>query len=401
VFGDQVGPAQLGHQAAGRRHRDAGQARRRRRGEVRPGVQAEEPEQPGRRVAQRPVRPGEHGADVGGLVRPLEHVEAAGGIAQLGGERRQRLAGVDGGPGGDHGQREGKPGAPGDDLVDRVRLGVDAARADPPGQHRPGLVGGEHVEGEQVRALGGDQGGEVGPAGHDGGAAGRAGQERSDLGRVACVVQYDQDAPAGQQAAVQRHLPVGLGRHPLRRYAQRLQEAAYRLGRVHRGLGRVEAAQVDVELSVGEPVGHPVGPVQGEGGLADSGGAGDGADGGRRRPLPRVGGQDGVELAQLPRPAGESADVRRKLSGNGGRFGARGRLGGWLGGRTIRDAAPQDPPVEDLERVARFGAEFLAQHPAGVLEDREGLRRPAGLDERTHQPGPELLPERVLHHQAA
>ena len=106
-------------------------------------------------------------------------------------------------------------------------------------------------------------------------AAGRAGQQRPDLLGVAGVVQHDQHPPAGQQAAVAagalvRARPGCPGR--ARPSARR--NPAQRVGGGHR-LAGVVAAQVHVQLPVGEPVGDLVRPVHGQRGLADPGGAAD------------------------------------------------------------------------------------------------------------------------------
>jgi hypothetical protein len=68
----------------------------------------------------------------------------------------------------------------------------------------------------------------------------------------------------------------------------------------------VEAAQIDVQLSVDEAVRDPVGPVQGQRGLADAGAAGDRGDcdrGGRRTRA----GTDRVEGSEFAVPAGEGS----------------------------------------------------------------------------------------------
>jgi hypothetical protein len=61
----------------------------------------------------------------------------------------------------------------------------------------------------------------------------------------------------------------------LRRHRQRVQQATHRLRRVHHLLGRVEPAQVDVELAVREMVGDLVRPMDREGRLAHAGGSAD------------------------------------------------------------------------------------------------------------------------------
>ncbi len=71
-----------------------------------------------------------------------------------------------GGARGDDRQGERQPGAPRDDLVDRVRCGAGPVGSDPPGEQLARLAFGEHVEHDRVRSLGDDQAGEPVAAGH-------------------------------------------------------------------------------------------------------------------------------------------------------------------------------------------------------------------------------------------
>ena len=167
---------------------------------------------------------------------------------------------------------------------------------------------------QRVGALGGDQAGELVAAGHHHQAARRAGQQRADLVGVAGVVEHDQHPPAGQQAAVQARpapsRPAGIrcGGTPSASRNPRTASAGSSAAP-----GRVEAAQVDVELAVGEPVGDPVRPVHGQGGLADAGRAGRSRRYRRGRRRCRAA-QQGVEVAQVRHPAGERGDVGWELS---------------------------------------------------------------------------------------
>ena len=70
--------------------------------------------------------------------------------------------------------------------------------------------------------------------------------------RVLCVVQHEQHAAAGQQAAVQTILPVRIGGDALGRNTERDQEPMHGLdGRDGRtGRGRPEPAQVNEQLPV-------------------------------------------------------------------------------------------------------------------------------------------------------
>src|SRR6266581_5192056 len=154
---------------------DAGQAGGGGCGDVGAGVQAEPAEQGGGVGAQGVVGPGEHGPYIGGGVVGREGIQSAGGVAQFGGQPGERELGAGGGAGGGDGQREGQPGAAGDDLADRGGLGRDPAGAEPGGQQVTGLARGEQVQAEGAGAFGGDQASEPAAAGDQGQAAGRAG----------------------------------------------------------------------------------------------------------------------------------------------------------------------------------------------------------------------------------
>jgi len=122
LLGEQVRAGQLGQRRAGPVRLDRGEAGRGGEADVRPRVQAQQPEQPRRGGAQRAVGPREHRADVGGQVTPIEGIERAGRLAQLGGEDSQREAGAGRGAGGGDGQGQRQPRAAGDDVIDRCWL---------------------------------------------------------------------------------------------------------------------------------------------------------------------------------------------------------------------------------------------------------------------------------------
>jgi hypothetical protein len=278
VLRHQVRAGQLGQQRARLRQRRAGEARDRRRGDVRARVQAQQPEQPGRLVAQLQVRPREHGAHVGGDVGAAEHVQAA----QFVGNRGQREPGMRRGPRGDHGERQRQPGAPGHDPLDGGRLGGDPPVADALRDQLARLVDRHQIEDDGHRALADDQPAQRLPAGDHGEAAPGTGQQRPHLLRVAGVVEDHQHPALGEDAAVQRHLRLEAGRDPARRHLERVEQRAHRLGRGHRRGGRVEAAQVDEQLAVREAGSDPVRPVHRQRGLPDSGRARDDDDRNRR-----------------------------------------------------------------------------------------------------------------------
>lgn len=148
-------------------------------------------------------------------------------------------------------------------------------------------------------------------AGDDGQAAVRGGQQRTHLLGVAGVVQHDEDASPGQESAVRRGLRVQFRGNVTHGHAEGVEQGTQRLGRAHRRPAQVEAAQIDVDLSVREAGSETVGPVHGEGGLADAGHA---ADNDRLRGLGGIGYQ-AVETFQLGAPAGEGTQVPGQLRG--------------------------------------------------------------------------------------
>ena len=81
VLGHQVGAGQLGEQPACLPQLDSGQAGGRPDRDIGPGMDAEQPEEPGGGRAERQVGPGEHRPDVGGRLAAGEHVEAVPGLA--------------------------------------------------------------------------------------------------------------------------------------------------------------------------------------------------------------------------------------------------------------------------------------------------------------------------------
>jgi hypothetical protein len=97
------------------------------------------------------------------------------GVAQMLGQGAQRGVRVQGGVRRDQGQGEGKPGTRGDDLVDGVGFGGGPVDAEPAGEELACFVGGEQVQGDRVRGVGGYQAGELVAAGGQDQAAGGPG----------------------------------------------------------------------------------------------------------------------------------------------------------------------------------------------------------------------------------
>jgi hypothetical protein len=385
VLGDQVRAGELGQQRPHLRDRDASEAGGGAGREVGAGVEPEQPEQLRRASAEGVVGPGEHRPQVGGGVPGVELVEAVAGLAELVGQGGERELWVGGGAGGDDGQRQGQPRAAGDELVGGVGFGDDPVVAEPAGQQLHGFVAVEQVEGERLGASG-DQARELVAAGHQQHAAGCAGQQRGDLVGVAGVVQQDQHGFAGQQAAVQACLGRQADGDLLRRHLQRVQESPYRLGGYHRRPGRVEPAQVDVQLAIGEPVGDPVRPVDRQGGLADASGPGDHGDHHRaRRRLVGVVEQP-VQRLQRHLAAAERVGVGGELPWH---HPSRWRTA-WQPGRPAGEQVGVDP----LQLRAGVGAELLGEADPDRLVPLQRLGRPAGPLQNHQQAHPQRLPQR-------
>jgi hypothetical protein len=174
------------------------------------------------------VRPGQHGAYVGGRVPSAERIEIGlvVGAAQLPGQVRERDGRVQHGPRGHDHERQRQRRAPGQDLVDRDRVVGEPVPAQPVPQHPGRLRGAEQVQRQRVRALRGDQPGQLVAAGHHDQAGGRSGQQRAYLFGVGGVVQHDQHPAVRQQAPVRADLGLQPGGHPAGRDVERLQEAA-------------------------------------------------------------------------------------------------------------------------------------------------------------------------------
>ena len=153
-----------------------------------------------------------------------------------------------------------------------------------------------------MRAVRGDQRGELVAAGHQHQALRRAGQQRPYLFGITGVVEDHEDPPVGQQAAVQGGLRAQPGRDALRRYDQGVQEVPDGLGGLQQQPVRVEAAQVDVQLAVGKSLAYVVCPAHHEGALAHPRGTGHRRDDDRPLRLLRQG-QQAVQLAQFAFPA--------------------------------------------------------------------------------------------------
>ena len=139
-------------------------------------------------------------------------------------------------------------------------------------------------------------------------------------------------------------------------------------------LAGVVAAQVHVQLPVGEALGHLVCPLHGQRGLAHPGGAADRRNYDRRRFLIGVVQQPG-QLLQLTAPAGEVPDPGRQLAWHG-RSGAA-RHGPHWRWSVQHGVSGQHPLMQLPEPGSRLGPEFLDQHLPGVSVGGQGLPLPA------------------------
>ena len=209
------------------------------------------------------------------------------------------------------------------------------------------------------------------------------------------------------------HLLVPVRRNPLPGHPQPVQQLPDGLSRAQRIAVVVEAAQIHIELAVGEAVPDPVPPVHGEGGLADPGRAADRRDGhgpgrvlGRLRGGARAGRQQGVQPGQFLVPSAEPAHHMRQSGGHprqrgvGGRLGGAGRYGRFGDGNRVRPALlrhgqrrvlAQDALVHPAQLGPRVDAEVVGEPMARGLVQLQRLRLPFAAVQRRHQ-----LPYRPL-----
>src|SRR5262249_37064509 len=116
------------------------------------------------------------------------------------------------------GQRQRQPGAVLDQLVNSVRFVADTLGTEAGGEQLPGLGDAEQVQGDGVGAVDRDQTGEPVAAGDDRQTVWPGGQQGAYLLGVAGIVEQDQDALVGQEAAVQSDLRIEVGGDPVDRY---------------------------------------------------------------------------------------------------------------------------------------------------------------------------------------
>ncbi len=246
-------------------------------------------------------------------------------------------------------------------------LRTNPLRADDVAAQPLGLVGRQRVERQPAGALAGDQSGEPVPAGDHDQTTGAAGQQRAHLPGRFGVVEHEQQPPARRGRPVQPGCLVEVGGDLVD--AERVQELPQPLGRLQRRRRGV-AAQVEMELAVGEPAGDPVGPVDRQGGLAHPGRPGDHHDrhGGGVRV---VVGQQRVEPAQLVVAADEPGDVSGQLRRDRRRGVGAGRR--HRAGRVQRRVGEEHGLLEPLQLHAGLDAEPVDQPRAKRPVGRQGV----------------------------
>jgi hypothetical protein len=129
-------------------------------------MQAEQPEHPCRRLAEAAVGPGKHGPDAARLVPGVERIESARGVTQLLHQCGERQARMHRGPGGGDRHCKRQPRAEQREFAGHAGLGGDPFRPKTSCQQLTGIWRAEQVQRNRVRALGGDQAGELVAAGH-------------------------------------------------------------------------------------------------------------------------------------------------------------------------------------------------------------------------------------------
>ncbi len=394
VLGEQMRTDQLFQQVASLSAAQAGETGGGRDADVGTRVHAKQPEHAGRFWVQRPIGPGEHGPGIGDAVSAGQGVEPAADVAEFAGQGNERVPRAQGRLGGGDVQCQRQPGAQADELLDRLRFGGRPPGAQATGQQRPGIVVLQQVKEQRLSPFDRDQAGQLIAAGDQDQAAGSARQQRPHLPGIASVVEQDEHALAGQPAAVQIDLRVHCRGDGRRRYPDRVQEPADRRRGIERGAGRVEAAQVDVQLPVGVALRDLMRPVHGQGSLAHARGPGDrrdhhGARGGQR-PI-----RDCVQHRQLIGPADKMRGGTRQLARHVG-IATTARTA-----RVHRDReswiGAQDPLVQFAQLRARFRTQLIDQHPASALIGGERLALTAIAVQREHQQGVQPLTQRMLY----
>ena len=191
-------------------------------------------------------------------------------------------------------------------------LGRHPIGAERPIEQNAGLGAGEHREAKVPGAIMGDEAVESLAARDDHRTARSARQERPNLAGVGHVVQHDEDASVGEQAAVGSGRVIDVARHALTGHAERPQEPGQRIGRPRRRAGGVPA-HVGEELAVREALADVVCPSHGERGLAHTGGAGDHRDTSVGLIRLTIRHEHAIERVELGLTSDERGSVERQL----------------------------------------------------------------------------------------
>lgn len=150
-------------------------------------------------------------------------------------------------------------------------------------------------------------------AGDQGEAARSCGKQGAHLLLVAGVVQDEEDLPVGEETAEERAPVGGVFGDAQGGDAQGGEEAVQGATGVDGGCVRVESAQVDEELPVGERGGDAVRVVHGEGCFADTGSTADDHSGGSGGPGAARCTADGGQPRAFGRSSREHRQATRQL----------------------------------------------------------------------------------------
>ncbi len=235
-------------------------------------------------------------------------------------------------------------------------------------EERGGGADGQWCQDEPPRVL---DPGERAAAGHPQPARPRAGQQGAHLGLVGGVVEDDEGLPFPHQAPIEHAALVGLGRQVAFADAQRPQQARQGLVR-HDGFG-IQTAQVDEEAAVREPAGQLRPGVHHQGGLAQTGRAGDDRDRWTRR-----GGDAASEPGGLGLAAGEVGYRGRQVAEAGCRGGLLAPPTRAGGAQQLLGGGPGEPQGdgEGLDGAGLGTAAVSALHVAdGAAADARPLRQ--------------------------
>ena len=411
---DQVRPREQGKHIPCLRGGHAGQ-----RGdgvgiEVRPGVQADQPEHKRRRGREPTVGPGEHAADRGALIAArVKQVKPSLLIGQLGGELVEPTVRARRGEFGGHPRRERQPRALPGKRRRRGRFGIHAA-ADQRPQQRHGVLRRQHVEVEPPCPVPCDESHERITAGHHDQAGRAAGQQRPHLLHARGVVKHHEHPPPVEQAPIGGGALIGFLRDILLGQAKCPKEPRKRIPRQHR-LVWVVATQVHVQLAIGKLADGPPSPADSERGLPHPGGARYHQDRYGRQlrggPAYRIeSARQELEFGQLIGPPGERGHVRGQLGRHRpflplawprqSGLAQHGLAQHSLARHSEVQAriGRQDPRMQRPQLRTRLDADLLDKDATGLGERRQGLGLPPAAVKRQHELAAEPLAQRIPAH---